>query len=148
MAKKSAIILAVFLLVFLSGCSKNSNEIYIDNGKKLVKINIEIADDNDERAMGLMFRERLDENSGMLFTFDDEENRTFWMKNTLIPLDMIFIDENLEIVDIKNALPCKFEPCALYKSVQPSKYVLEVNANFSASKGINIGDKMILKEKV
>lgn len=148
MAKKPIKIFAAFLLIFLMACSKNFNEIRVDNGKGLVKINVEIADDDSERAKGLMFREILNENSGMLFIFDNEENRTFWMKNTLIPLDIIFIGENFEIVDIKYALPCETEPCALYKSVRPSKYVLEVNANFSAGNGISIGDKVLLKEKV
>lgn len=137
-------ILAVFLLIFLAGCSKDFNksfsEISIDNGKNLVKINVEIADDDVERTKGLMFRERLDENDGMLFIFDDEEYQTFWMKNTLIPLDIIFIDKNLKIVDIKSAAPCKEEPCTLYKSQKPAKYVLEMNGNFSKRKGIDVDD--------
>ncbi len=142
-------ILFIFLLIFLIGCAKglgkNFNEIYINNSEKLIKINAEIADGEEERANGLMFRERLDENSGMLFIFDDENYRTFWMKNTLIPLDMIFIDKGSKIIDVKNAVPCIEEPCALYKSSKPAKYVLEVNANFTIKNYIKIGDKIILK---
>ncbi|MBI2658319.1 DUF192 domain-containing protein [Candidatus Woesearchaeota archaeon] len=145
-------IFAVFLLIFLIGCTKgfsqNSNEIYIDNGKNLIKINAEIADDNNERANGLMFREGLDENDGMLFVFDEEKAQTFWMKNTLMPLDIIFINEELEIVDIKYAVPCLQDPCPLYKSSRPATYVLEVGGNFTAKKGIDIGDKILLNEKV
>lgn len=147
MAKKSIKIFAMFLLIFLAGCDKNFDAIGIDNGKDLIRIKVEIADDNSERAKGLMFRERLNENNGMLFIFDNEENQTFWMKNTLIPLDIIFIGENLNIVDMKYALPCKMEPCALYKSAQPSKYVLEVNSGFAAKNGIRTGDKIMLMEK-
>ena len=135
------------MLIFLIGCTENFNEIYIDNGGGLIKINAEIADDNDERATGLMFREKLNENEGMLFVFESEGYQTFWMKNTLIPLDMIFIGNDFKIVDIKNAKPCKENPCALYKSSKPSRYVLEVNSGFSARNNIKTGDKTILNKK-
>ena len=149
MAGKLAKFLAVFLIVFLVGCTKNveENQVLIDNGKKLIKINVEIADDHAEMEKGLMFRDRLDENDGMLFVFDDNAARTFWMKNTLIALDMIFIDDKNEIVDIKHAVPCKEEPCALYKSSKPAKYVLEVNDGFAAKNSIDIGDKIILNQR-
>ena len=124
-------ILVIFLLIFLISCAKNFNEILIENGNDLIKINVEIADDNEERMQGLMFRENLDENEGMFFIFENESYQTFWMKNTLIPLDIIFIDKNFEIIDIKNAVPCKEDPCQFYKSSKPAKYVLEVNSNFT-----------------
>lgn len=123
-------------------CTKNFDEIYINSGNGLIKINAEIADDDKEIMKGLMFRERLDETAGMLFIFDDERYQTFWMKNTLIPLDIIFINSNFEIVDVKNAVPCKESPCALYKSSKPAKYVLEVNGNFTVRNSIKIGDKI------
>lgn len=144
-------ILIIFLLIFFIGCTldhnKNLNEIYIGSGKNPVKINAEIADDNSERAKGLMFRKKLSENEGMLFVFDEERHQAFWMKNTLIPLDIIFIDENFEIVDIKYAVPCSQDPCTIYNSAQPAKYVLEVNGNFTAKKGIRAGDKLIINKK-
>ena len=141
--------LVIFLLIFQANCAKNienSNPIFIDNGKDFIKINVEVADDNNERGKGLMFREKLNENDGMLFVFDDESYLAFWMKNTLIPLDIIFIDENYGIVDIKNAVPCKEDPCALYKSLKPAKYVLEVNTNFTAKNKIKVGDKVIINQ--
>ena len=140
-------IFVIFLLIFLISCTRNFNEVFIDNGKKVTKISVEIADDNEERMKGLMFRERLDENSGMLFIFHKEEYQKFWMKNTLIPLDMIFIDKNFKIVDIKNAVPCKKEPCILYGSLQPAEYVLEVNSNFTSENGIRLGDRIIPNKK-
>ena len=142
--------LIIFLLVFLSNCSakfdENSKQIFIDNGKSLIKIKVEIADDNQERAKGLMFRERLDENNGMLFIFDDNDYQTFWMKNTLIPLNIIFIDKDLKIIDIKPAVPCFKDPCILYKSSTPVKYVLEVDGNFTIRNSIKIGDIIIIKQ--
>ena len=148
--KKTIIFLLIFSLIFLANCTKNAdqnqiknfNQVLVDNGEKIIKIDAEIADKDEERMNGLMFRENLSENKGMLFVFDNEETRTFWMKNTLIPLDMIFIGKNLEIVDIKYAVPCKEEPCTLYTSEKPAKYVLEVNANFTAKNKIKIGDKL------
>ena len=144
-------ILAVFLLIFLIGCTKNLGEnfkeISIDNGEELIKINAEIADDEQEQTQGLMFREKLNQDEGMLFVFENEQEQIFWMKNTLIPLDMLFIDENFEIVDIKSAVPCKEEPCEIYKSSKPAKYVLEVNGNLTAKKDIKIGDKVILNKR-
>ena len=143
-------ILLVFLLVLLINCAKISDktqkEIFIDNGKDLIKINAEIADDKEERTKGLMLREKLEENSGMLFIFENEEYQIFWMKNTFIPLDIIFIDKNLEIMDIKYAIPCNENPCTLYRPSNPSKYVLEVNAGFSAKNNISEGDKIILNQ--
>ena len=140
-------IFIVFLLIFLVSCSKNIDKnlsgVSIDNGKKLIKINVEIADDSNKMEKGLMYRESLDENAGMLFIFENEDYELFWMKNTLITLDMIFIDKNFEIIDIKHAVPCKAEPCVLYKPAKPAKYVLEVNGGFAAKNDIKTGDKLI-----
>lgn len=143
--KKIAVFLFIFSLIFLTNCTGNFNQIYIDNGKSLIKINAEIADDNSEREKGLMFREKLDENSGMLFIFEDEAYHAFWMKNTLIALDMIFIDKNYKIVDIKNAVPCNEEPCVLYKSSNPTKFILEVNGDFTKKNNVKVGDKIIME---
>ena len=141
-------IFVIILLIFLISCSrninKNVNEIAIDNGNKLIKINVEIADDNEKRIKGLMFRERLDNDAGMFFIFDNEEYQTFWMKNTLIPLDIIFIDKNFKITNIENAVPCKQEPCTLYRSVKPAEYVLEVNGNFTIRNKIKAEDEIII----
>ena len=148
MAEKILKILIIFLLAFLIGCAKNSNQIFIGNGEKTIKINVEIADDASTRAQGLMFRKELDENAGMLFVFDDENYYPFWMKNTLIPLDIIFIGKNMEIVEIKNAKPCKEDPCTLYSPSKPAKYVLEVNGGFTARNSIKVGNKAILSSNL
>ena len=150
LAKISVKILLVFLLAFLASCAKISEEsrkeIFIDNGKNLIKIDAEIADDKEEMMKGLMFREKLEKNAGMLFIFEDEAYQSFWMKNTLIPLDIIFIDNDLKIADVKYADPCKKEPCAVYTSSKPAKYVLEVNAGFVANNKLNVDDLLILNQ--
>ena len=147
MAEKILNIFIIFLLVFLISCAKSPNQILIENGERTIKMNVEIADDNGKRMQGLMYRKELGENSGMLFVFDNEDYYSFWMKNTLIPLDIIFISKDMEIVDIKNAQPCNEDPCALYKPSKPAKYVLEVNNGFAAKNGIKSGNKVTLNKK-
>lgn len=100
-----------------------------------------LADDEQERATGLMWIKNMDKDKGMLFVFDTQDIKTFWMKNTKIPLDMIFIDSNKKIVSIqKNVQPCTSKPCPTYPSKLPAMYVLEINSNLSEEKNINIGD--------
>jgi len=107
-------------------------------------INAEVADSSQERAVGLMFREELGETEGMLFIFDSEATHSFWMKNTLIPLDLIWVNENMEIVHIEHAVPCTTPSCPSYTPSRPAKYVVEVNAGVVYGKGIKIGDPIIL----
>ncbi len=113
-------------------------ELQTSSGTPLL-IRAEIADSEEERRTGLMFRESLGKSEGMLFIFPDSAVRNFWMKNTLIQLDMIFIAENMTIVKIHHAVPCTSEPCPLYSSGMPAKYVLEVNANLTSAYGIREG---------
>ncbi|MBP9758194.1 DUF192 domain-containing protein [Candidatus Dojkabacteria bacterium] len=101
--------------------------------------NITIADEAEEWSRGLMEIKNLSKNTGMLFIFPDENIRTFWMKNTYIPLDMIFMDSKLNIIKIhKNTIP--LDTSVLYSSEKPSQYVLEINAGESASSNLQIGD--------
>ena len=109
-----------------------------------IKIEVELAQTKEQWAHGLMLREALDKDKGMLFIFPDSEERSFWMKNTLIPLDIIFIDSSQRILNIEEAEPCKKESCILYKSTGNAKYVLEINRGFAAKKGIKKGDRVVL----
>lgn len=127
--EKQAWIAVVFLL--LVSCSQ---KVVFDNG---ASFSVEIARTQEEKARGLMFRESMAENHGMLFVFDDFALRSFWMKNTLIPLDMIFIDENMTVVDVKTAEPCKENPCSTYSA--QAKYVFEINAGLAEKYGIRKG---------
>lgn len=109
-------------------------------GNQLVKIDIEIADDEYQRQLGLMNRQSMDELKGMLFIFPEERFQSFWMLNTLFSLDMIFINSNKEIVTIhKNTKPLSEQS---YPSSKPSQYVLEVNAGFCERHNIKEGDKV------
>lgn len=102
---------------------------------------VEIADDPSEREIGLMERDSLDEESGMLFVFEQEGVYKFWMKNTLIPLDMIWIDGNNKIVFIKeNAEPCKTDMCETFGPNGKAKCVLEINGGLAEKMKLKIGD--------
>ena len=141
MGKK--IILILIFLIFLASCTKYRN-VYIDNGMEEIKVRAEIADTQEKREMGLMFRKHLGENKGMFFAFDADATYNFWMKNTLIPLDIIFISKDFKIVEIVYAEPCSEEPCKIYQTASYSKYILEVNGNFTVRNGIEVGDKVAI----
>lgn len=107
---------------------------------------IEIADNSATRESGLMYRENLKENKGMLFIFPKEDIYSFWMKNTLIPLDIIWINQNKEIVFIsKNNQPCENNLCPLINPNIQAKYVLEINSGLSEKIGLKLGDEAKIK---
>jgi uncharacterized membrane protein (UPF0127 family) len=122
----------------------NQTEIYFQDHR----FNVEIANSSEERARGLMFREELGENEGMLFVYEEEADRSFWMKNTLIPLDIIFLDSNFEVINIEAAAP---EPntsdgnLQRYRSDRPAQYVLEINQNRSEEIGLEKGSELSLR---
>jgi uncharacterized membrane protein (UPF0127 family) len=106
---------------------------------------IEIAADNASREHGLMDRTEMAADHGMLFVFDDDLPRTFWMKNTKIPLDMLFFDADNKLVSIAhNVPPCVSDPCPGYSSGAPARYVLELNAGESAKLGLTSGDPIAI----
>jgi len=115
-------------------------ELYNKQDSLIVKLDIEIADDNAQTTRGLMYRRSMGEKQGMLFIFPREEVRSFWMKNTYIPLDLIFLDTNRHIVHIHEAAQPKSEQSI--PSIEPAKYVLEVNEGFSARYFLEVGDSM------
>lgn len=109
-----------------------------------ISLDIEIADTDFDIQTGLMYRDAMAKNQGMLFVFDDETERYFYMKNTRIPLDLIFIDANKTIVSFyKNAKP--FDETSL-PSNKPAKYVLEVNAGLVDAWNIQVNNQLDFKE--
>jgi uncharacterized membrane protein (UPF0127 family) len=105
------------------------------NDSIIKRINIEIADDEYQTQTGLMYRKNIEDSQGLLFIFPDSQYRTFYMRNTQIPLDIIYIDTNRTIVNIqKNAKP--FDEASL-PSEGPAKYVLEINAGFARVKTLS-----------
>jgi uncharacterized membrane protein (UPF0127 family) len=149
-----AITLIVASAVFIIGYIAIKKPTYTVNQPKKVKIkeieiSVEIADTMLKRAQGLMFRESLPENSGMLFIFQKKGVYPFWMANTKIPLDIIWIDENLKIVYISENTPsCKKSGvaqslCTQYNPKVPALYVLEINANWCKKNRVGVGDSVL-----
>lgn len=97
---------------------------------------VELARTQAEQTYGLMNRTYMAETSGMVFVFDASAIHSFWMKNTLIPLDMLWINEKYTVVHIITAQPCKTKSCPIYTPETSAKYVLEINAGMAAKYGI------------
>jgi len=104
----------------------------------------EIADTDEARARGLMYRSSLADGSGMLFVFQTEAKYAFWMMNMRFPIDIIWINGGKKIVDIKHEATVCSHSCAVYEPKETSLYALEVEAGFCARHGIGIGDRVII----
>ena len=113
------------------------------SGEKEVEVRVEVADDLAEQAKGLMDRTALGENRGMLFVYPEERELSFWMKNTLIPLSIAFIDSERRIIDIQDMKPLDDEPPS-YVSAEPAQYALEVNQGFFEKRSVKVGDRVEL----
>jgi len=106
-------------------------------------VQVEIAADDSVRAQGLMFRDQLAPDRGMIFLFPQSGDYPFWMKNTLIPLDMIWIDDQKRIVNVAaNVPPCKADPCPSVPAGGTAKYVLEVAGGVAARHGLAKGQTL------
>lgn len=116
------------------------NLYFLNHSDTLSEIDIEIADEYEEIAKGLMYRSRLLENQGMLFIFNHESEQSFWMKNTKIPLDILYVNKDFQIVRIaKHTVPYSKEPIP---SIEPAIYVIEVNAGYCDLNDITLGNKI------
>jgi len=100
-------------------------------------IKIEVARSEQEQERGLMFRERMGKDEGMLFVYEREARLSFWMKNTRLPLSIAFIDQSGKIVDIQDMEPFSLET---HTSAYPARYALEMNRGWFAREGIKVGD--------
>ena len=142
---------ALFMIInnFFPGKKKDNDFVFKKNGvltfidstgKVKDKIDIQIAETDFDRQLGLMFRKSMGENQGMLFIFPETSVQSFWMRNTYISLDMIFVDDNKKIITIhKNT---KILSDQSYQSTGQAKYVIEVDAGFSDEFNIKVGDKV------
>ena len=114
----------------------------IDTTRGPVAITLEVVADDASRTRGLMYRDRLADGHGMLFVFDEETDHAFWMKNTIIPLDMIFIGADRRIAGVHaNATPLSLAPISVGR---PSRWVLEVAGGYAARAGFAVGDRVDL----
>lgn len=119
---------------------KEGELVFLKNNKQLT---IEVVDNEAETTQGLMYRKSMPDSCGMLFVFPDSQERSFWMKNTYIPLDILYLDSQKQILTIQaNRTPFSEEAIPSLKEAQ---YVLEVNAGYCQRNGIQQGDKVDFK---
>jgi uncharacterized membrane protein (UPF0127 family) len=133
--------IAIALMPALAACDPTPQVAIVsaDNSKRAA-VKVEIADTPDARELGLMYRNHLDEDAGMLFVFPSPSDTHFWMKNTVIPLDMIFADAHGKVVGIvANARPYSE---AMVGGFDGTLYVLEVNGGYAARHRIVAGDRL------
>jgi uncharacterized membrane protein (UPF0127 family) len=110
------------------------------------RVRVEVAATDAARARGLMFRERLAEDEGMLFTFDVPRRYGFWMKHVRVPLDIIWLDAGGRVVWIvESAPPCPAEPCPMYAPRVEASFVVELAAGFARRHGIAPGDTVTIR---
>lgn len=136
------LLLAIFLIAAAGASSgqeptPSTVPLILPDGKSLL---VETARTPAERSRGLMFRSLLAADHGMLFIFERPGKNRFWMKNTLIPLDIIWLDERKRIIHIEYQVPpCQRDPCPVYGPSADSRYVIEVNAGVVHDRGLRIG---------
>ena len=141
----------IFLLFFLLGSFPQ--EPGAQEGKRSLlpltikgkTIKVEVVRTEKEKERGLMFRERMGKDEGMLFVYEREEMLSFWMKNTRLPLSIAFIDKDGRIVDIQDMEPFSLE---IHVSAYPAKYALEMNRGWFAGEGIKVGDSVKIPPNV
>ena len=141
----SVIISGSIAIFFLSGCQK-----FASSAPQVCLrehcFNVEIVSKGKDMERGLQFRKFLPPEAGMLFVFDAPKRQSFWMKDTLISLDIIWIDYAHRVVDvIADVPPCTADPCPVYTPKNEALYVLELNGGVSRSIGLNIGDRAEFK---
>ncbi len=141
------VIVLTFLLIGITLFQKSTSAPKLGQvlfPEQSVRFQVEIAETEKQRAQGLMLRQFLALNTGMLFIFEQEELQSVWMKNTLIALDVIFVsDEGVVVSTSQNLKPCLREPCRIHSSNKKAKYMLEVNAGVVEKTGVTVGQKFI-----
>ena len=131
------------VLLITAACRSSAPTARIATAAGPVTVDLEVAATPSARQQGLMYRSALADGHGMLFVFDDDAVRGFWMKNTLIPLDMLFIARDGRIVGIHpNATPLS---TAAISVGAPSRYVIEVPGGWAARRGVAVGDRVELR---
>jgi uncharacterized membrane protein (UPF0127 family) len=131
------------ITIFIACTSCMAQDPYVKlKGERFI---VEVVETPEKQALGLMFRDSIPDDHGMLFIFPLEGMRSFWMKNTRIPLDIIYFDAALKLVSVaEDARPCRTQRCPSYPSEGPAKYVLELNSGKAAELGLEPGDVLEL----
>ena len=140
----------VALLVLGPACDADGTPkaiLTIESEEDVASLEVEIADDERERARGLMGRTELAEDAGMVFLFDEPNRGGFWMKDTLIPLSIAYWDEEGRIVSIIDMEPCPEDPCPLYDPGRAYVGAVEANVGWFREHGVEVGDRVELERR-
>lgn len=136
------VLLCILMIASCAACAAKSPSVEL-GGRTF---SVEIADTQEKQALGLMFRDSMPADEGMLFIFPNEAPRSFWMRNTRIALDIMYFDKALKMVSISaNTPPCRVSRCPSYPSTGPAMYVLELNAGKAAELGVGPGDQLVIE---
>jgi len=139
--KKTAVV--IFMLVFISVFLRSKVthiRIFLPDGETIIA---DLAKTEEERTQGLMFRNTLNDDQGMLFVFEEEGLYFFWMKNMNFAIDILWLDRQKRIVHLElNVPPCKKEPCPTYAPDLPAKYVLELKAGSIERRKLKLFDRI------
>ena len=135
------------LILVLAGCASAGGH-WVEVGGQ--RYEVEIADNDASRAQGLMFRDKMADGHGMLFIHDYEEPQAYWMKNTRIPLDILYFDTGRKLVtQQRDVPPCSAgDACPIYPSNAPARYVLELNAGQAAKLKLQDGSEIRFDPKI
>jgi uncharacterized membrane protein (UPF0127 family) len=145
--------LVVLGLLMLSACARSSavtsspsadHAVHFGSGEATLRV--AVADTDDERARGLMGVADVPADEGMAFLFDRPTSASFWMKDTLIPLSVAFVDADGTIVTIRHMQPCTADPCVTYASTDPYVLAIEANEGWFGDHGVRVGDSAQLSE--
>ncbi len=135
--------LLLISLLALAGCASADGRHWVELAGS--RYQVELAQDDETRARGLMFREQMDADHGMLFIHDRQEPQAYWMKNTKLPLDILYFDTERRLVSQQRDVPpCSAgDMCPPYPSFKPARYVLELNAGQAAKLNLQDGTELI-----
>ncbi len=129
------------LSINLTACADSTPYVSIDGHK----VKVEVVRSQEKQALGLMYRTEMADNHGMLFIYKQTAPLSFWMKNTRIPLDILYFDKNLKLINISaDTPPCRTPSCPGYPSSAPAQYVLEINAGLARQWQLEAGEELIL----
>lgn len=132
--------------ILLAGCASADTPWVELKGQRFA---VEIAATDESRARGLMFRDAMADDHGMLFVFESEQPLAFWMKNTKIPLDILYFDSQRKLVSISAGVPpCTTQFCPSYPSAAPARYTLELNAGLATKLQLAPGDELDIAPEI
>lgn len=147
MQQKSFLLLPLIALTLtLVGCGPTTISLHSSDGAEKVIVKVEVADNPKEHEQGLTGRTTMAPDEGMLFAFKTPSILQFWMKDTKIPLDILFFDEAGDFVNYTTMQPCIADPCPVYKSAALSRYALEVVKGYRDEHKIGVGWKLDLDQ--